>query len=440
VVKEYNKFLKIRNLILFENVIEIKSIVEDYLNKTYYEMVTLNLNDWKTYQQMRVYAHSKYGLELHNVFLPSQTLDQGIDILFILRNMVSFVSQFNYNLDSQVFIEITKDVNSITVIGVQQILNSLCTHGIGIVNTIVNKTYQFLVQRIKIITQFIMDEYIKSSLMLEKRYWADYKEKNNNMYPFSKAESVCNDIKNLLKTKDETTLIDKLRIFISHVGNALAFIRTIRTALKEFNSQNLKLFNHNPSHFLKMVENCPHEDEQFKKTNKTFKEVLNLLDLNKDKGINSCKDNGINYLAMLVDSLENVFNNTVVPDLDLFYFLIPAVTINFVETLIISKDKINKKNIKDGYFCDDGFALGLAFLLKVFNQDSKFDSLHWFQSVIDKFDRDAKFLMATRGKQLDKEDELMQQNMSLRRIDTYRNEFELLYFTFNSAVILFNAY
>jgi hypothetical protein len=34
----------------------------------------------------------------------------------------------------------------------------------------------------------------------------------------------------------------------------------------------------------------------------------------------------------------------------------------------------------------------------------------------------------------------MQQNMSLRKIDTYKTEFEILYFTFNSAVILFNAY
>jgi len=432
-VKEFNNFLKIRNLLLFEKVIDLKAHVEDYLNKTYYEMTTLNLNDWKTYQQMRVFAHSKFGLELHNVYLPSQTLDQGIDILFILRNMVSFVSQFNYNLDSQIFIEVTKESYNITIIGVQQILNSLCTHGIGIVNTIVNKTYQFLVQRIKTITQFIMDEYIKSSLMLEKRYWTDYKEKNNNMYPFSNAENVCNDIKNLIKTKDEMTLIDKLRIFITQIGNACAFIRTIRTALKEFNSQNLKFFNHDPSHFVKLTKNSVFEDDYFKKTNSRFNESLSLLDLN--------RDSGINYLAMLVNSLENVFNNTAVPDLDLFYFLIPAVTINFVETLIISKDKINKKNIKDAYFCDDGFVLGLAFLLKVFNQDSKFDSLHWFQSVMDKFEKDARFTKSSKGKQhYGKDDELMQQNMSLRKIDTYRTEFEILYFTFNSAVILFNAY
>ena len=146
---------------------------------------------------------------------------------------------------------------------------------------------------------------------------------------------------------------------------------------------------------------------------------------------------------MLVNSLENVFNNTAVPDLDLFYFLIPAVTINFVETLIISKDKINKKNVKDAYFCDDGFALGLAFLLKVFNQDLKFDSLHWFQSVMEKFDKDEKFLKVKEGKQgkyTGKEEDLMQQNMSLRKIDTYRTEFEILFFTFNSAMILFNEY
>jgi len=342
--------------------------------------------------------------------------------------MMTFVTQHVYNLQSQIFIEVTKESNNVESIGIQQMYNSLCTHGIGVVNTIVNKTYQLLVNKMKTITQFIMDEYVKSTLMLEKRYWTEYKEKIGNLYPYERAEFVCNDIKNLVKTKDENTLVDKLRIFITQIGNALGFIRTIRSALLEFNSQNLKFFNHDPKDFQTLNKFCDLNDELFKRTNSNFQESIELLNLS--------KDNTINYLVVLLNSLESVFTIKSVPDLELFYFLAPAVTINYVETLIVSKDKILKKNIKDAYFTDDGFVLGLAFLLRVFGLDEKFESLHWFQSVIDKLANDEKLnLNSKKGK----EDVMMQQNMSLRRIQTYKTEFELLYYTYNSANILFNS-
>lgn len=36
---------------------------------------------------------------------------------------------------------------------------------------------------------------------------------------------------------------------------------------------------------------------------------------------------------------------------------------------------------KDAYFCDDGFAVGVAFVLAVLGQDEAFDALHWFDGV-----------------------------------------------------------
>ena len=82
-------FLSIENLPLFDVTINIKRYAEEYLNSMFYKMTTLNLNNWQTYQQMRVLAKTKYNLDLHEIFLPSQNLDQGKDILAIIRN-------FNY--------------------------------------------------------------------------------------------------------------------------------------------------------------------------------------------------------------------------------------------------------------------------------------------------------------------------------------------------------
>jgi WASH complex subunit 7 len=62
--------------------------------------------------------------------------------------------------------------------------------------------------------------------------------------------------------------------------------------------------------------------------------------------------------------------------------------LNFVEHSISCKEKLNKKNKIGAAFTDDGFVMGLAFILKLLDQYHDFDSLHWFQSVRDKYVKD----------------------------------------------------
>lgn len=472
-IKDLIRYFSTPPLKIFEKYLNIQEYVEDYLNRTFYDMTTLNINDWKTYQHMRILAKTKYDLNLHDVYLPSQTLEQGLDILLISRNLGKFVDQYNYNLHSQIFIEVTKDANFLGVIGVHQIMNSLYTHGIGIINTLVNVTYHFLAQRIKIITQFLMDEYIKSSLMLEKRFWLEHKEELGNKYSYDRAEKLLSDIKSLSKGKEELTLVDKLRNIIAQIGNALGFIRTIRTALMEYNSQNLKFFgnlsiyegmqkcfknfdvnyfynensninsggsnvdenneNNNNNNIDEASKNLQlNSNKVFLESFKIFEDTMNLLDQN--------KNNNINYLTLLVSPFENVFSDQVAADIQLFYYLLPSITINYVENLIVAKNKIYSKNIKDAFFCDDGFILGICYLLKVFKQENSFDSLQWFQSVIDKFETNEKEFTNNKNKKSSNQTDILQQNMSMKKITTYKSEFELLFFTFNCAMIVFNDY
>jgi WASH complex subunit 7 len=39
--------------------------------------------------------------------LPSQQLQQGIDIMQLLRELGKFVSKYNYNIHTQIFVETT---------------------------------------------------------------------------------------------------------------------------------------------------------------------------------------------------------------------------------------------------------------------------------------------------------------------------------------------
>ena len=50
--------------------------VTHYLDKTFYNLNTVALHDWKTYGEMRNLAVQKYGLKMADPYLPSQTLEQ----------------------------------------------------------------------------------------------------------------------------------------------------------------------------------------------------------------------------------------------------------------------------------------------------------------------------------------------------------------------------
>ena len=135
-----------------------------------------------------------------------------------------------------------------------------------------------------------------------------------------------------------------------------------------------------------------------------FEDVASELGL-KGETLESCKmfdmavrllfkqaQDATDFLRILVKNFEGVFEGAECAHLKLFHILIPTVTLNFVEHVQRGKDKIFKKNNKDAFISDDGFALGIAYLLKILDQIDLFTSLNWFQHMKDKFDRDIKAL------------------------------------------------
>ena len=85
--------------------------------------------------------------------------------MFLLRNLQKYVTNYNYNLHTNVFIELTKETKQIKTISVNQVLYSIRTHGVGILATAINTVYKFLIKKFAVFSEFLYDDFIHNPLL-----------------------------------------------------------------------------------------------------------------------------------------------------------------------------------------------------------------------------------------------------------------------------------
>ena len=121
---------------------------------------------------------------------------------------------------------------------------------------------------------------------------------------------------------------------------------------------------------------------------------------------------------------------------------------SYVEHIQRGKERIQSKNKNTGGFIsDDGFPLGVAYLLKILDQSNKFQQLNWFESMLNKLKNDLKDIESRKdlyaketddiGLGLEQENDKLEWEMSNRRVNTLTREYEMLNFTFSGSSILF---
>lgn len=433
-LKDYSQILHIRPIKLFGEVINVKAYVEHYLDKTFYNLTTVALHDWKTYGEMRSMARQKYKLTTVEDHLPSQTLEQGLDVLEIMRNIHIFVSRYYYNLNNQIFVERTSNNKHLNTINIRHIANSIRTHGIGIMNTTVNFTYQFLRKKFYIFSQFLYDEHIKSRLIKDLRHFRELRSQSDPKYPFDRAEKFNRGIRKLGLTADGESFLDQFRTLVSQVGNAMGYVRMIRSGGLHCCSNAIQFV---PD--LEYVANFEGLSQDAQLGQDCIEAARRL-----DAVVTSLAKNfseGSEYFRLLVDVFAPTFRDPSNMHLRNFFVILPPLTLNYVEHAVACKERMSRKNKVGAAFTDDGFAMGVAYILKLLDQYQDFDSLHWFQSVSDKFNKDTAQVREEKKEAAGKEDEKLQQAMSLtgKRLDTYRHEFDLLNYSLSSARIFFRA-
>lgn len=450
-VRDLSWFLYIKPIRLASKCIHIKSRVEMHLNEVFYNHAAMALHNWKTYCEMRHLAEQKYGLLLDDIHLPGCTLEQGVDLLDIMRDIHIFVLHYTYNLNTQVFIERVSNAHErkyLNTISVKHVANSIRTHGTGIMSTTVNFAYQFLAQKFMVFSQFLYDDHIKSRLVKEHRFWKEYHEKNKE-YPVVRAEKLNREIKKLGATEDGMSFLDQFRQLIAEMGNALGLVRMVRMGGL-----------HHASAAFGFV--------QASKGQTTFEQSARLLNMNSEAvRAGAILDRTLKLQEMPVEQtnyfriLTGVFTEELqsIDNLHLkeFYLILPAMIMNAVEMMLQSKDKLFKRGREssNALFTDDGLVLGIAYILKVLDQDKHFDSLHWFESARRHFASEKNRVQD--GLNMDtiesglsglqvwsqkfaslSEEEVQNMRSVMKRMGGYLTEIELIEYNFTAARTLFH--
>lgn len=280
-IEDRRALVALKPIVIDNEYVSVREHVEHYLSKMFYNLTTISLKDWRTYGEMRYLAERKYSLETVDDHLPTQTLDHGLDVLEIMKNIHIFVCRYNYNLNNQVFVELNSKNQHLNTVNIKNIANSLRTHGSGIVNTAVNYVYQFLKKKFSTFSQFIFDERIKSRLAKDLKFHRDNTDKNRQVYSYDRANAFNRDIKKLGANEEGESFLDQFRKLVTQIGNSMGYIRMIRSGMNHVGAQ--ATFDDD----LEFVTMCEEQElsETTLKAAKNLEEDIKQLSKNYEEGI-----------------------------------------------------------------------------------------------------------------------------------------------------------
>ena len=183
--------------------LDIKNEITRYLDRNFYNLITVAIPDSRTYSEMKILAHDRFGLKLNENYLPLGSLGQGLDLLFIMRNIDIFVTNYSYDMNTQSFVEnkpdSTSSIKYLNIIDIKSIVTSIRQHGLGVVSTTINCTYQFLTKKFHLFSQTLFNEYLKGHLVRESKWFKKHKNEASidNIYPYERSVQFAKNMKRL---------------------------------------------------------------------------------------------------------------------------------------------------------------------------------------------------------------------------------------------------
>lgn len=432
----FDKFLTIPPFKLMTKFIDFQFEASYYFTRVFYTETSVAPSVWETYAEMSNLANRLYGIKILDCHIPGAMMQQDIDVLEIMRNINVFVACYNYDLNSQVFVQRAEDSHHVSVVGIPHIFASYRCHGIGIMNTTVDFTYRFLRMRFNIFSKFLFDDTVKGSLMQDCAWFEQNKDSINGQFPYERADEFVKKMKRVAGQAQNLSPLDHFRILITEIGNALGFVRMVRNGGTRF-LNNAIGFVYDEDENLSFNE-FAHEVELPQATTDATERLDAVV--GKLKELFNSEES---FFKMLVDVFATAFRDKRNAHLQLFYAIVPALTISYIEHIMMLKDKVIKQN-KNASFSDDGFPLGIAYILKLLDQDAAFDTLHWFDSLKSYSNKQRLEAQNSTKKSVfwaskkDPQNTKQTLKLTIQMIDRQSKEFDLLETSVHSSRILFN--
>jgi len=146
------------------------------------------------------------------------------------------------------------------------------------------------------------------------------------MYPPERSDNIIRNIRRLGTNKAGVPYLDKFRQLVTKIGNALGYVRMIRTASLKDNANLVK-------YIPQIVDNIRFETiaNDLGIRDETL-EAIKIFDMCTRNLFKQADDAG-DYLRMIVRNFDGLTDQEGTKHLKLFYFMIPPLTQNFVEHL-----------------------------------------------------------------------------------------------------------
>lgn len=436
---------------------------------------------------------SRYGYDLSNQLFIEKCSNRLSTSS--ASSMISGVSILTGNM-------VTSSANQmLNVVQIKHVSKSLQMHGYGLLNSSVNCTYQVMKRLINLISkQFSHDklrailtkeqQLINSSrLSSQEKQVSGIKQQQTISLTFDKANKIAKRFKfsavNIVENQNSlnpTSMgvdLDSIRQSITQLGNLLAFIRLLKSGALNCASRSVDyLPDLGDLSFLRLEKFVNSEFEYYQadslqkaaanfdqcladleenfssKTNyfaiiiNLFAKLLTTSDNNSTTSKNEPQNESEQPQNFEVTTTNGNYQNKYqqqqdrLDHLKLFYLAVPTLTINFIDYIINCKERVTSRSSTGRFgalISDDGFSMGVAFLLTVLNQTQEFARLEWFKQVREKLESDKKEVELKIEDSKNEESLKQTSSMTLRRLNKLRTEYDGLYYTTNSALLFFRS-
>lgn len=239
--------------------------------------------------------------------------------------------------------------------------------------------------------------------MLSDRQWLENRKKSGERgYTWSRAEETVRAIRALGGVADGTSSLDKLRHVITQIGNSLGYVRMVRNAGMRVIAKSLpcaEMFAPTCD-FKKNETTASHQDAAMDrsifsaaKTAECAPRMMKAAEVCDDvvQGVHSRFEAPADHLLILATFFGSAERRAAAEarGANLFHFLVPALSLSFLDALLLGREALEKRaassagSARSNALCfDDGFAVGIAFLLRIFGIETDFQALHWFEAKI----------------------------------------------------------